>query len=133
VSTCANQYFCVPDKLLIAEHRFYEINFRDWACLSGDESERETEDEDEGEDEPQTLSEAVAKYPDRAVLALFNQLGLVYSNFQEQFDRQKTLETAEPEKRALDANSATSFSSLERPATKKARNPSSGSTTEMIS
>lgn len=131
MSTCANQCFCVPDKLLIAEHQFYGINFRDWACLSGDESEYETEDEDE--DELQTLSEAVAKYPDRAVLALFNQLGLVYSNFREQFDRQKTLETAEPEKRALDANSATGFSSLKRLATKKARNPSSGSTTEVIS
>jgi hypothetical protein len=48
LNTCANQCLYVPDSLLIAEHRFYEINFRDWACLSRDDSVRAKRDNSQG-------------------------------------------------------------------------------------
>jgi outer membrane murein-binding lipoprotein Lpp len=74
-------------KKLIEAHHFYKLNFRHWAL--GDDGSNDSYVTDDLDLPLRTLEQAVAAYPDRAVMALFNELGLVYSKFQEQFERQQ--------------------------------------------
>jgi hypothetical protein len=70
-----------------------------------------------------TLEQAVSIYPDRAVMALFNELGLVYSKFQEQVERQQLRPTILQKRSPKDTSSQ-----LER----RVKRLSEGSTTEVI-
>jgi hypothetical protein len=62
-------------------------------------------------------------YPDRAVMALFNELGLVYSRFQEQVERQQFRPTVLQKRSPQDTSSK-----LEQ----RAKRPSDGSTIDLI-
>ena len=61
-------------------------------------------------------------YPDRAVIALFNKLGLVYSRFQEQVKRQQLRPTVLQKRSPKDTSSK-----LEQ----QVKRPSDGSTTKV--
>jgi len=69
-------------KKLVAEHKFYNINYKHWACRL--EGNSDSDDDELAGSDPITIEEAVGRYPDRAVMALFNVLGLEYSRFRDQ-------------------------------------------------
>jgi hypothetical protein len=54
------------DKELIAEHRFYNIEHTDWAARL--EGNTDSDDDELVRSDPFTLEEAVARYPERAVM-----------------------------------------------------------------
>ena len=107
-------------KKLVDAHLFYHLDFRHWA-LSDDEALDNSYETDDLDPPVATLEQAVSMYPDRAVMALFSELGLVYSRFQEQVERQQLRPTV------LQKRSPTS-SKLER----RAKRPSDGSTIDLI-
>jgi hypothetical protein len=107
-------------KRLVDMHLFYQLDFRHWA-LSNDEASDNSYETDDLDLPVATLEQAVSMYPDRAVMALFNELGLVYSRFQEQVERQQLRPTV------LQKRSPTS-SRLER----RTKRPSDGSTIDLI-
>jgi hypothetical protein len=74
-------------KKLVDAHLFYQLDFRHWALGDNDEASDNSYVTDDLDLPVATLEQAVSKYPDRAVMALFNELGLVYSRFQEQVER----------------------------------------------
>jgi hypothetical protein len=104
---------------LVDTHLFYQLDFRHWALNEGSDSSYETDDLDYP---ATTLEQAVSIYPDRAVMALFNELGLVYSRFQEQVERQQLRPTVLQKRSPKDTSSK-----LER----RVKRPSDGSTTEV--
>jgi outer membrane murein-binding lipoprotein Lpp len=108
-------------KKLIDAHLFYQLDFRYWA-LSDEASDNSYETDDL--DLPvATLEQAVLMYPDRAVMALFNELGLVYSRFQEQFERQQLRPTILQKRSPKDTSSK-----MEQ----RAKRLSDGSTIDLI-
>jgi hypothetical protein len=64
-------------KKLIAGHKFYNINHRHRACRL--EGNSDSDDDELVGSEPITIHEAAGRYPERAVMALFNVLGFEYS------------------------------------------------------
>ncbi len=109
-------------KKLIDAHLFYQLDFRHWA-LSDDEGSNDSYMTDDLDQPITTLKHAVSMYPDRAVMALFNELGLVYSRFQEQVEREQ-LRPPALQKRSLKDTS----SQLER----RVRRSSNGSTIDLV-
>jgi outer membrane murein-binding lipoprotein Lpp len=109
-------------KKLIDAHHFYQLDFRHWA-LSDDETSDNSYETDDLDHPITTLEQAVLMYPDRAVMALFNELGLVYSRFQEQVEREQLRSTVLQKRSPKDTSSK-----LER----RVKRPSDGSTTELV-
>jgi hypothetical protein len=107
---------------LIEAHQFYQLDFRHWA-LSNDGASDSSHGTIDLDLPVRTLEQAVAVYPDRAVMALFNELGLVYSRFQEQVEREQLRPTVLQKRSPKDTSSK-----LEQ----RAKRLSDGSTVDLI-
>ncbi|KAH8799452.1 hypothetical protein F5884DRAFT_812155 [Xylogone sp. PMI_703] len=70
---------------LISLHQRYQIPLDRWAY--DDETDADSDDLDPRPDPPSSLEEAVQRYRQKAVFALFEELGLNYARFKSQFKR----------------------------------------------
>ena len=107
-------------------HHFYQLDFRHWA-FSNDEASDNSYETDDLDLPVATLEQAVSMYPDRAVMALFNELGLVYSRFQEQVERQQLRPTVLQKRSPQDTSSK-----LERPVKRLSNESTTEVCTELL-
>ena len=113
-------------------HEFYQIPYTDWS--TNDDSSDDDDDLDPPW-RPSSLEAAIAKFPARAVRALFARLGLVYSKFEEQAEKLQALDqdlgkTAEKRasRRTLPLGTPKSKIRRQSPSTKSTTEPPTSST-----